>query len=123
MKNLDKFFNKKDIPWLHMVWEKLYSNNRLPAHTRKGSFVERYSQTTTTVQGIFAQIQINNGKTCFFWQDHWRTETVEESYPQLYSFANNKNITPHKALATENSTDIFNLPLSQTTHQQFILLH
>jgi hypothetical protein len=23
MKNLDKFFNKRDIPWVNLVWEKI----------------------------------------------------------------------------------------------------
>lgn len=26
MKNLDKFFNKRDIPWVNLVWEKHYNN-------------------------------------------------------------------------------------------------
>lgn len=30
LKNLDKFFNKKDIPWVSLVWEKHYSNGKLP---------------------------------------------------------------------------------------------
>lgn len=38
MKNLDKFFNKKDITWVNLVWEKHYKNGRLPGVVRKGSF-------------------------------------------------------------------------------------
>jgi hypothetical protein len=38
LKNLGKFFNRADIPWVHLVWEKHYSNGRLPNHTKKGSF-------------------------------------------------------------------------------------
>lgn len=38
LKNLDKFFNKKDIPWVSLVWEKHYSNGKLPSHLKKGSF-------------------------------------------------------------------------------------
>jgi hypothetical protein len=38
MKNLHKYFNKKDIPWVHLVWEKNYSHGKLPGHTKKGSF-------------------------------------------------------------------------------------
>jgi hypothetical protein len=66
MKNVDRFFNKKDIPWVHMVWEKLCSNNRLPAHTRKGSFWWRDIVKLLPLFKEFAQIQINNDKTCFF---------------------------------------------------------
>ena len=38
LKNLHKFFNIMDIPWVHLVWDKYYSNGRLPNHIRKGSF-------------------------------------------------------------------------------------
>lgn len=38
IKNLHKFFNKIDIPWVKLVWEKYYSNGKLPNHTKKGSF-------------------------------------------------------------------------------------
>ena len=35
---MDKFFNKKDIPWVNLVWEKHYSNVKLPSRIKKGSF-------------------------------------------------------------------------------------
>jgi len=38
MKNIHKFLNKQDIPWVTLVWEKLYPNGKLPNHTMKGSF-------------------------------------------------------------------------------------
>jgi hypothetical protein len=37
-KNLHKFFNKKDLPWVHLIWEKHYKNGKLPNNIRKGSF-------------------------------------------------------------------------------------
>lgn len=30
IKNLHKFFNRLDIPWVQLIWEKYYSNGRLP---------------------------------------------------------------------------------------------
>lgn len=30
LKYLDKFFNRTDIPWVQLVWEKYYSNGKLP---------------------------------------------------------------------------------------------
>jgi len=38
LKNLHKFFNKVYIPWVQLIWEKHYSRDKLPNHTRKGSF-------------------------------------------------------------------------------------
>jgi hypothetical protein len=37
MKNLDKFFNKKDIPWVNLVWEK-NKNGKMPDQIRRGTF-------------------------------------------------------------------------------------
>lgn len=39
IKNLHKFFNKANILWVHLVWEKhYYTNGRLPDHVKRGSF-------------------------------------------------------------------------------------
>lgn len=38
LKNLHKFFNKVDLPWVNLVWEKLYKHGKLPSHIKKGSF-------------------------------------------------------------------------------------
>lgn len=37
-KNLNKLFNRIDVPWVQVVWEKLYKNGKLPNHIKKGSF-------------------------------------------------------------------------------------
>jgi len=37
-KNFNKFFNKANIPCVQLVWEKNYSNSRLPNYTRQVSF-------------------------------------------------------------------------------------
>jgi len=44
MKNLHKFFNKEDIPWVQIVWEKHYPNGKLPGVSKKGSFLWRDNQ-------------------------------------------------------------------------------
>jgi hypothetical protein len=32
LKNLHKFFNKSDIPWVNLIWDKHYRNGKLPSH-------------------------------------------------------------------------------------------
>jgi hypothetical protein len=36
LKNLHKFFNKIDTPWVQLVWEKHYQNGKLPSHIGGG---------------------------------------------------------------------------------------
>jgi len=38
IKNFHKFFNKLDLPWVHLIWVKHYRNGKLLTHIRKGSF-------------------------------------------------------------------------------------
>lgn len=37
LKNFHKFFNKEDIPWVQLFWEKHYKNGKLLNHVKKGS--------------------------------------------------------------------------------------
>ena len=46
LKHLHKFFNKIDTPWVALIWEKHYTNNKLPSHiTKRLLLVERYLET------------------------------------------------------------------------------
>jgi hypothetical protein len=39
LKHLDKFYNKKDIPWVKLIWNTYYANGEIPHATKdKGSF-------------------------------------------------------------------------------------
>jgi hypothetical protein len=38
MKNLDKFFNKRDLPWVQLIWPNYYRNGKVPGEIRKCSF-------------------------------------------------------------------------------------
>jgi hypothetical protein len=38
MKNLDKFLNRKYIPWVSLIWEKHYGNKKPPSHIKKAPF-------------------------------------------------------------------------------------
>ena len=39
LKHLDKFYNKKDIPWVNMIWHSYYSQGQIPHTTAdRGSF-------------------------------------------------------------------------------------
>jgi len=118
MKNLDKFFNRKDIPWVQMVWEKHYKNDKLPGQTKKGSFWWRDILKLLPKFKEFTTIQIKDGRTCLLWQDNWQTTQLSQAFPQAFSFAKNKFISVQKAFSTEDLTGLFNLPLSQTAFNQ-----
>lgn len=70
MKHLSKFYNKADIPWVHLVWSRYY-DNRVPHAAREmGSFWWKdvlrlnisFRQTSTCELGD--ALQFAYGMTC-----------------------------------------------------------
>lgn len=118
MKNLDMFSNRRDIPWVNLIWEKHYKNGKLPSHVKKGSFWWRdVLKLLSDFKGL-AVIQIRNGQTCFFWKDKWLNIPLEQNFHEIHSFAKNKLITVNRAFSQDTIIGMFNLPLSQTSFTQ-----
>lgn len=42
LKHWHKFFNRADVPWVHLIWE-CYNHDKLPNHVRKGFLVARFT--------------------------------------------------------------------------------
>jgi hypothetical protein len=63
MKNLDKFFNKRDLPWVHLVWSNYYRNGKVPGETRKGSFGWRSMLKLLNTYKSISQANVGAGDT------------------------------------------------------------
>lgn len=113
LKNFHKFFNRIDLPWVHLIWEKHYKNGKLPNHVKKGSFWWRDTLNFLSDFKQFASPHVENGESALFWHDSWHIQSLATSAPELFSFAKNKMITVHKAFNQEAFSDLFQLPLSQ----------
>ena len=61
MKNLHKFFNRLDIAWVNLVWEKLYPNGKLPGNLMKGSFWWRGDLKILKEYKGLTSIQLHSG--------------------------------------------------------------
>jgi hypothetical protein len=121
IKNLHKFFNNMDIPWVNLVWEKYYSNGKLPSHIKKGSFWWRNILKLLDQFKGMAPISVQSGPTCLFWDDLWFGQVPRLAFPELYSFTKKPNLTLAGA-KSQNFIENFNLPLSEEAFDQFILL-
>jgi hypothetical protein len=122
LKNLDKFYNKVDVPWVHLIWEKYYSNDRLPNHTKKGSFWWRENLKLLASFKGPAKVSVGKGDTCYLWHDLWGGQVFSQDFSELFSFAKNKNQTIHMAKTIENLDSIFHLPLSTEAFGQLVQL-
>lgn len=118
MKNLHKFFNKHDLPWVQLVWEKHYSNGKLPNQTRKGSFWWRDILKLLPQFKEIAKPLVKNGVSIFFWLDEWNIEPLSSMAPELFSFAKNKQISVQKVVNLQELTELFQLPLPQLAFNQ-----
>ena len=118
LKNMHKFFNKDEIPWVQIVWEKHYANGRLPTSVKKGSFW--WGDNLKNIQSFkqMAQIQVKSGITCLFWKDNWRAQSLEAEFPELFSSVKNKNISLASAWDHDDLTQLLHLPISEAAYNQ-----
>jgi hypothetical protein len=121
LKNLHKFFNKADIPWVHLIWEKHYRNGRLPNHTLKGSF---WWREILRILGKFkscASVTLQLGSTCSLWHYSRCDMVPSQPFPHLFSFTRLKFISVGKARSMAIS-NLFQLPLSEEVFDQALVL-
>jgi len=125
IKNLYKFFNQHDIPWVNLLWNAYYQNGMSPVNQSNIgsfwwrsclSFLEDFKRLTSCVPG--------NGKSVYLWEDKWQEGFLKDKFPELHSFANNKMITVSKAkdLPSGQLRDYFALPLSEIAFDQCMIL-
>jgi hypothetical protein len=69
-----------------------------------------------------AKVTVNDGRSCFFWEDLWGDDTLVHKYPELFSFAKKKQITFKQGFSHTPLHGLFHLPLSQQAHAQLQVL-
>ena len=121
LKFLDKFYNQADIPWFKFTWGKLYNNNDTLAHVRRpigffwwkdiSKLIDKFLQMT--------HCQPNRGNSLMFWADNWLPATLQNTYPQLYSYAKRQKCSIRYFLEHDLSR-LFHLPLSIQASSQLV---
>jgi hypothetical protein len=87
LKFLHKFFNKKDVPWVHLIWNNHYIDKIPHAVDPVGSFWWRDILKLSPILRGISRVQVVDGKTTLFWKDLWLHEVLESSYPRAFLFA------------------------------------
>jgi hypothetical protein len=115
IKNLYKFYNSRDLPWVDLLWKAYYSNGNLPSSNNpRGSF---WWKSCVSMQDDFKKlvtIKVGSGASILLWHEKWTEEILSSKLSHLYSFAKNKRISLQKAIEESRGDlyDLFNLPLS-----------
>jgi hypothetical protein len=113
MKHLNKFYNKADIPLVHLIWNKYYST-KVPHATREsGSFWWKDMLRLNTIYRGITKCELGNGSSICFWDDLWTDLVLSHTYPRLASFARNRGALVMKVMEVVDLYGLFILPLSQ----------
>jgi hypothetical protein len=104
LKHLDKFYNKRDISWVSLIWNTYYSEGEVPhASKDRGLFWWKdLLKLCDTYKGI-AKCTVGDETTVLFWLDIWNDLLLENKFPRLFSFVKNKLISVAKFLSTTES--------------------
>jgi hypothetical protein len=126
MKHLSKFYNRADVPWVHLVWSKYYSDRVSHATREMGSFWWKDVLRLNILFRVIARCELGDGSTVCFWDDLWTDGILANKYPRLASFARTDGISILEVMQAEDLDALFILPLSEQamdeleTHQEHL---
>lgn len=107
MKQLHKFYNKADVPWVKLIWNRYYQG-KVPHECRElGSFWWRDVMRLNTTYRRIARCTLGDGSTVSFWDDLWADSVHSLKFPRLYSFATNKLISVQSMMLEQDLDDVF----------------
>jgi hypothetical protein len=123
IKHLHKFYNK-DVPWVQLIWNILYSNGQIPhASPEKGSFWFRdLMKFSDHFRGI-AMATTGAGDTIMLWRDVWNGHHTMTELPRLYSYAKITKISVAQYLNNPDVHQNYHTPISLEASQELTTLN
>lgn len=122
MKNLHKLLNKLDTPWVNIIWNNYYSDDTVPIEKPVDSFWWRGILKNFHTYKELTQVNVGDRRTTLLWHYRWDGDLKSEKYPELLSFAINKNITVRQA-RSDNPQEMLLTPVSEEALQQLHCLN
>ena len=112
LKQLHKFYNNEDTPWVHLIRDAYYYNSVPRVVVSSGSFWWKGIFALATAYRVITKAVVGSGTSIMFWSDLWGNEKLEQRYPRLFSFVLDKEQSVAQFMASGDRTDNFYLPLS-----------
>lgn len=100
LKQLHKFYNHTDLPWVDLIWKSYYTDSIPHASDVCGSFWWRELMSLSPIYRGVTKISIGSGANTLFWKDLWMDSILEESHPRAASFAISPDISVCDMLTT-----------------------
>jgi hypothetical protein len=115
MKHLFSFFSHRDTPWVKMVWQAYYQHSVPHASVPVGSFWWRDVCNLFTTFRSITKISPGIGNSVLFWKDLWHENLLALTYPRIYSYATDTDVSLQTMLACDSLDDmahLFAIPVS-----------
>jgi hypothetical protein len=118
LKQLHKFYNHQDIPWINLIWQRYYVSKVPHASSEIGSFWWKDVLRLHDLYRGIAKCAMGNGATVTFWEDLWLDEVLFQKFPRFFSFVRNENLSVQQVPMAEDLDSIFHLPISSEAFQE-----
>jgi hypothetical protein len=124
LKYLHKFFNKSNIPWVRLIWDRHYSVGKLPriSNNVKSSFWWKDILKILVDFKSLTMVNVSDGASSLFWLDLWDGHFLQQAFPELASYSKNVNISVKDMKSVGTPVSHFHLPLSTEAYDQFVQL-
>ena len=114
LKHLHKFYNKMDVPCVHLLWDNLYVDKIPHAVNPGGSFWWRNILKLTPIFRGISHVQLVDGATTLLWKYLWARDVLHDSHPRAFSFTLHEDISVANFWASNDLHETFHLPVSPT---------
>lgn len=119
-KHLNKFYNKVDIPWVHVIYHSYYQLRVPHLTSARGSFWWKdICKLSVQFRGI-AHCNTSMGDLARLWEDSLHQLPFSQKYPIMYSFASAKSLYLKGGLDKPSLLDLFKLPMSRMAYNEFL---
>ena len=113
IKQLHKFYTRKEVPWVHLIWDSYYQG-RVPHAVRSiGSFWWKDVLKLFSLYKSLVACKVGDGSSTLLWSDIWLQQPISLMFPRLTSFALDWNSSIKDIRDAPVLASIFFLPLSE----------
>jgi hypothetical protein len=121
-KQLDKFYRRRNIQRVSLIWNRYY-NGIVPQLSReKGSFWWKDIWRLHVIYRRIATCFPTSGDTISFWDDVIQGEVQADVFPNLFSFAKDRKISYCTLRQSADLLGCFRIPMTRSAYNEFIQL-
>jgi hypothetical protein len=122
IKFLDKFYNRRDVPWVQLIWGAHYEGKIPHSENLCGSFWWRdVMKQVDNFRGV-AKVKLGKGDSFLFWSDNWclndSSMPLQNRFPRLFSFVLDESLSAAAVYSTQDIGSLFYRPLSPQAYQE-----